>query len=251
MGKKFKIIGIQVFAIMLLAHSSNAQFLHKDALFVGGDIGVQKNIFFISPSIMQYWKIKNRTSKFSVAFGLRSTHVFGNKNLLYITAPAILTSGKKDPSVFFADQIVENIDTVQIQRTQINAVNISSAIAYNFYKKWTLQFAIDLAGISFGTKQNGNLQYNDDKMIDVKAKPHAYNILLISDNDIGTLNSDLSLSFQYKPKISLHTGLAFLFNEYDISPAPIYINAAGLEISNERFRNKNLSFAFGIKYLLK
>ena len=37
------------------------------------------------------------------------------------------------------------------------------------------------------------------------------NVLLISDNDIGSLNSEFMISYKIKPTLKLRAGLVFLF----------------------------------------
>ena len=73
------------------------------------------------------------------------------------------------------------------------------------------------------------------------AKPSAFNILLISDNDRGSLNSELYGKYYWNEKWGVKLAAQFLFTEY----------TADTEIQqfpepNDRFRNKSLLLALGV-----
>ena len=181
--------------------------------------------------------------KFNIGLGLRYTGAFST-NTEFTTAPAELTSGQQGPQVLFSDDTPENVDTFMVSRAQFHAVNLAIYLQYDFTPKFQLGFNIDVAGFTFGPKVTGNfksLQSDNVGLDNVGAKPTPYNLLLVSDNDIGTLNSELYARYFFHKKWAVKGGATFLFTEYttDIKPA----------FDNDRFRNKSLQFMLGITYL--
>ncbi len=218
--------------------------------FEGGwTVSSNGNNTILSPSVLQYWAVDKRKQRFKFGFGGRVSSSYGNSNLEYITARAELTSGKTGPSVFFADQVEENIDTLSIASTRIHAANIFLALRYEFDKRFGVEFNIDLAGVSFGKRQDAVLQYDDGKSQQLNAYPTTGNVLLISDNDIGTLNSELMFSYLHKSRLRFKIGGVFLFNEYEVSNPPVYVNSTGTVIDAQRFRNKSLQLGIGLNYI--
>ncbi len=168
-----------------------------------------------------------------------------------MTAPAILTSGQTGPSVFFADQKSNNIDTLTLNSTQVNSLNTFLALRYDFMKKWGVEFNIDLVGLSLGGNKTANLFYGDGStnLKVSNAKPTFGNVLLISDNDKGSLNSEFLVSYKIKPTIKLKAGASFLFNEYTLSNPVSYVNTKGITIDTDRYRTKSFMFGLGINYI--
>jgi hypothetical protein len=64
--------------------------------------------------------------------------------------------------------------------------------------------------------------------------------LLTSDNDIGSLNSEILVKYWFNPKWALKAGASFSFTEYT--------TANKLYLENDRFRNKSLQAMVGISY---
>ncbi len=181
-----------------------------------------------------------KKEKFKIGYGIRFNSQFGN-DLTYITAPAKLTSGKTGPSVFFAEQIPSNIDTLTLAKSQNNSLNAHITLQYTFGSKFDLGFTIDAVGFSFGASQNGN--YITSKAIYINnqsAKPTSFNALLISDNDIGMLNSALYARYWLNNKWAVKLGASFLFTEYT--------TANKLRLDNNRFRNKALFISAGVTF---
>jgi len=191
-------------------------------------------------SSVHYVRIK-RIKNFKIGYGLRFTSQFGS-NLNYFTAPAILTSKQRGPQVFFSETFPENIDTLYIPSTQVNALNASINLQYTIKNKLDIGFNIDAVGFSFGKVVSGNYQsYKDQINVSAQtAKPTTFNLLLISDNDLGSLNSELYFRFWLSKKIGIKLGATFLFTEYTT------VNKLRLE--NDRWRNKSLMGMVGITY---
>ena len=174
-----------------------------------------------------------KKKRFKVGYGLRFT-AQGGKNLYYVTAPAILTSKQTGPQVLFSKIYYENVDTFFVAKSQNNLLNISINLQYTIKEKFDIGFNIDAAGLSFGGKTTGNYrayQSTDNGTLQ-SANPTSYNLLLVSDNDIGALNSELYFRYWFKQKWAIRAGASFLFTEYTTHDK--------LRLDNDRWRNKSL-----------
>jgi hypothetical protein len=203
------------------------------------------NEFGISSSYFYNWQL-GKNKKFEIGLGARYSGLFG-KDLQYITAPAKLTSGKTGPGVLFAENIKENIDSLLVQKPQTNSINIALELGYNFTPKLYAAFNIDFVGFSFGKKFNDGLYVkNNAGTPGISAKPTGFNVLLISDNDRGSLNSELYLRYKLNNKWAIHGGIGFLFSEYTTDT-----NVQQLPGLNDRFRYKSVGGLLGVTYLIK
>lgn len=203
----------------------------------------------LSPSALQYWSFGEKNRKFKFGIGARYSASIADNNPRYITAPARLTSERVGPAVLFTDNNYDNVDTLAIEGTSVHAFNLMLALRYDIDKNFGLEFNIDLLGFTLGRKQEAILTYDDGKSLLTNAYPTAGNVLLISDNDIGNLNSEFMISYKHKKHLRFKVGGVFFFNEYDISRPVTYVNNAGTVIDAERYRNKTLQLAVGFNYI--
>ena len=242
-----------LFPAILYAQKTSAPFVSKTASEAGATLSSNGSTTALAFSMAQYWGFGKKKKNFKVGIGSRLTASLGNSNVEYITAPAILTSGQIGPGVFFASQIPENIDTLKLNGSQVNALNLFLALRYDFAKKWGLEFNIDLIGASFGASRTAVLKYGDDAGFTqiTSAKPTTINALLICDNDHGSLNSELMILYKMKQNLKIKAGASFLFSEYTIDNPPTYTNSNANRISNDRFRSKALMIAVGVNYIFK
>ena len=186
---------------------------------------------------------KNLGKKRRIVAGLgaRFTSYLG-KNQYYITAPAELTTGSTGPSVIFKENIDANIDTFLINTAQVNSFNLLVTLGYNVSTKLLLRFNIDVVGFSFGKSANGNY-INGSQGAMESSDPTPFNLLLVSDNDKGSLNSEFFARYFLNEKWGVKGGVQFHFTEYTTDteiqqqPAP-----------NDRFRNKSLMFMIGVSF---
>ena len=189
------------------------------------------------------WKI-GKSKKLAIGLGGRITSYLG-ANQYYITAPAKLTSGSTGPLVIFKENIDENIDTLLVKSPHVTMINVSIDIEYQFSSRFTAGFNIDAIGFSFGGKQPANY-INGFTGKNTSAKPTGFNALLISDNDRGSLNSELFAKYKLNDKWSVKAGAQFLFTEYTTEtevqqyPEP-----------NDRFRRKSLLLGLGVSYQIR
>lgn len=182
--------------------------------------------------------------KFKLGYGLRF-NAYSGSNKDYTTAPAELTSNTTGPGVFFSETFYENIDTFRVASAQHNSLNAAIYIEYDFNEKWGLGFNIDAIGIGFGSTVDGTMissfsTPNDN--LTQEAKPTSFNLLLISDNDIGMLNSELYAKYQHTEKLGFRLGFNFEFTEYTTS------NTIPYNFDNDRFRYKSLMGMIAINY---
>lgn len=182
-----------------------------------------------------------KNKRFKIGWGLRANGLFGGEKT-YRTAPARLTSGQYSIFALFSDDIVSNIDTLRLSKTALGSFNAKIVLQYSF-RKFDIGFNIDAIGVSFGGNQTGKFisaesaSLNNTTQI---AKPSTFNLLLISDSDLGSLNSELYASYHLDSKWSLRTGLSFQFLEYKTDRL--------LTFENDRFRHKILQPFLAISY---
>ena len=182
-----------------------------------------------------------KKKRFKIGYGLRFTGQ-GGKDLYYATAPAILTSKQTGPQVLFSEIFYENVDTFFVSKSQNNLLNISINLQYTIKEKFDIGFNIDAVGLSFGGKTTGKyIAYQSvDNGAQQLATPTLYNLLLISDNDIGALNSELYFRYWFNQKWAVRAGASFLFTEYTTNNK--------LRLDNDRWRNKSLMGLVGITF---
>lgn len=187
-------------------------------------------------------KLGKKGRKLGVGYGLRFTSYFGT-NQNYITAPARLTSRQTGPQVIFSKTFNESLDTVTFSKSQINSLNIALFFDYKVAPRIEIGFNIDALGFSFGARQKGTFSstLRSSSVSETQAaKPTSVNVLLVSDNDIGSLNSEFLVRYKLANNIAIKTGFCFLFAEYQTDRKLIF--------DNDRFRNKATMALIGITY---
>ncbi len=182
-----------------------------------------------------------KKKRFKIGYGIRFNSQVG-KNLYYVTAPAILTSKQTGPQVLFSKIYYENVDTFYVAKAQSNSLNISINLQYTIKEKFDIGFNIDAVGFSFGGKTTGKyIAYQSIANGTTQtASPTSLNLLLVSDNDIGALNSELYFRYWFKPKWAIKAGASFAFTEYTTENK--------LRLENDRWRNKSLMGMIGITF---
>ncbi|MFT5056560.1 MAG: hypothetical protein ACI80H_001275 [Pseudoalteromonas distincta] len=179
------------------------------------------------------------SDKFHINPGVRLS-VYNGNDLEYITAPAEYTSND------------DQIDTLNFGTVQNNFANLYVRLGYDITEKFSISFDIDVVGVSFGSEQN----YSDFRQgaalraqpqtalgYSEKGSPTTFNLLLVGDNDIGSLNSTLNISYDVTKRLGIDLGVGLIFTEYTI------VTGRGYD-GNDRFRNKNMMGYLGISYLL-
>lgn len=183
-----------------------------------------------------------KKKKFKAGYGIRFTSYHG-RNQNYLTAPAILTNKQTGPQVLFSETFPENIDTFFVSKAQSNSLNIFINFQYSFTSKFEIGFNICALGFSFGANQSGKFisSIRPVNITEVQdASPTSFNFLLIDDNDIGMLNSEMYGLYWLSAKIGIKAGLSLLHTEYTTSNK--------LTFANDRFRNESWMGMAGIIY---
>jgi hypothetical protein len=175
--------------------------------------------------------------KFKVGYGLRFTS-FVAANAYYTTAPAKYTSPVQNLGTIFSKNITENIDTITTATASTNSLNVAIYFEYAISPRMDLGFNIDVAGFSFGSQKRFNIISSslDPGQDPVPAgSPTRFNLLLTSDNDIGSLNSEFYFRYGITKKIGVRAGYTFLFSEYRTDRELSFNNG---QVVNDRYRNK-------------
>ena len=227
--------------VLLTAHPSFSQKTGR-ANYADATIGVGRYQGTLSLSYLHNWNLGTKR-KLSIGLGGRFTSYVG-QNQYYTTAPAKLTSGSKGPLVIFKNDIDANIDTLLVKSPQVNSLNMFINIDYAVSPKVLVGFNIDAIGFSFGGRKQANYINGPTGKI-TEGSPTAFNVLLVSDNDLGSLNSEMYARYFLNEKWGIKAGVQFLFTEYKTTTK---VQTSPEE--NDRFRNKSLLFCLGLTYKL-
>lgn len=230
-----KIISLVIIGFLISGASKAQPSVSENSVDV--DLAFAKWQGTLSTSFVHDWHLGGKR-QFVVGIGGRATAYLG-RNQYYVTAPAELTSGGTGPFVIFKENIVANMDTFLIANPFVVAVNAQVNLGYQFSDRFSVGFNIDAIGFSFGKEKSGNY-INGAQGARSVAKPTAFNGLLVSDNDRGSLNSQLYAKRKINDKFYVRAGFQFLFTEYTTNN-----EVQQLPEPNDRFRKKSLMFMIG------
>jgi long-subunit fatty acid transport protein len=200
--------------------------VEKRQQFVDLGIGLGKSQTSISGSYIHNWTL-GQSGRIFIGTGARFTTYFG-KNINFTSAPAKLASDEK------------KTDTLLAPKPSISALNILISLGYNVSSKLQVGFNIDAAGFSFGP--TGKPTFNG---VATSAKPTSGNILLVGNNDKGSLNSHFYARYTFNEKIGIAAGYEYLFTELKTST-----KVQTIPEQNDRFRQKASEFYIGLSYKL-
>ncbi len=193
---------------------------------LGGGIG--SSVGSINVALHKNWTL-GKKNKFVIGTGVRFTSFFGT-NVNFTTAPADLTGNDK------------NIDTLFAASPSLSSINALINLGYRLNDKLEVGFNIDVIGFSFGTKGTPAFISNGKKTA-TTANPTSPNILLVGDNDQGSLNSHLYVKYEISRDIGIKLAYQFLFNELTTETKIQTFPSA-----NDRFRQKSAMVFAGISY---
>jgi long-subunit fatty acid transport protein len=180
----------------------------------------------LSVDYFHLWKV-GKSKKIEIGFGGRFTSYFGSSQY-YASAPSSLAADEKKS------------DSLLLQSSQVNALNLAINVGYRISPSVGLGFNIDAGGFSFGGQKEGTY-INGNQGQTTVAKPTSYNLLLVGNNDQGTLNSEFYLRYFFKEKLAAKLAYQYLFTEYTTAT-----KVQQLPEANDRFRNKAGLFSVGI-----
>jgi hypothetical protein len=192
----------------------------------------------VSADVSRLWNISG--TKLFLGTGIRGTSQWSSGQT-FKTAPANLTTGSEGPQVLLAPDKKKNIDELTLKNTQVTSLNLAFYILYQYSEKWGFGTNIDVVGGSFGKTAHGHYNPRSDDgsyPSNVTARPAGFNLLLISDNDFGSLNSEFFIKRRLDEVWSLKFGANFAFSEYKTSKT--------LRNGNDRFRHKSLLPTLGL-----
>jgi hypothetical protein len=220
------------------AHNHLADFM----LGIGGG---QTNL---STSYQISWKF-GANQKLRMGAGLRLNAFFASDKY-FVTAPAKIVKGEAGLGSFFKKPIEENMDSVQFSSAQTYSINFLIHIGYAFSEKFAAGFNIDVIGATFGGTQsgtyiNGNAT-NGPTTLPVSGSPTGFNLLLVGENDIGSLNSEFFVTYALNSNWSLKAGIQHIFMEYTTTT-----NVQQFPEPNDRFRITPTVFCAGVVYRIR
>lgn len=180
----------------------------------------------VSIDFFHLWKM-GKSGRFEAGVGGRFTSYFGNSKY-FSSAPASL-AGDDTKS-----------DSVLFQYPQINALNVALNFGYNFSPKFGVGFNIDAIGFSFGGSRDGSY-INGNQGQATSGKPTSFNLLLVGNNDRGSLNSEFYVRYFLNNKLAVKLAYQYLFLEYTTDTTVQQVPEA-----NDRFRHKARMVSVGI-----
>lgn len=211
-------------AYFILAISSQSQ--AQSYVEVGSGFGADA----VSPvaAFHKNWEL-GKKQKFVIGTGLRYTGYFGT-DINLTSAPNELAI---EPT---------SVDTLFAPSPAINALNLLINLGYNLTDRIQVGFNIDALGLSFGPTGTP-IYIGNGSSTSTEASPTSPNVLLVGNNDLGSLNSHFYGKVKVSDKIGIKVAYQFLFNELTTSSA---VQTA--PSSNDRFRVKSGQIFFGVNY---
>jgi len=188
-----------------------------------------------------------KKERLQIGYGLRLTSFVG-ANKFYTTAPAKYTSTRQDIATIFSETIEENIDTLTTATVITYCLNVTFNAQYRLTRRWDIGLNIDVAGISFGPGRRFNIissSFDADQAPVQYGAPTRFNLLLTSDNDIGSLNSEFFARYWITAKIGVRGGYTFLFSEYRTDRELSFDTG---RIKNDRYRYKAAMALLAVTY---
>jgi hypothetical protein len=211
--------------LVALVFASGLQ-AQKTSSLADFSVGFGKSATVLGLSYNYNWHL-GKKHKFFIGTGARFNQ-FNGKKLEYTSAPADLAGDKAKE------------DTVVLAKASTSSLNIVLNLGYQINDKIQIGFDIDAAGFSFGGKQpvifNGVL-------VPSNAKPTSGNILLIGNNDKGSLNSNFYARYKFNEHWGAKLAFQYFFSEYTTST-----KIQTTPKQNDRFRHKSTGISVGVAY---
>ena len=227
---------MKTLVMMAVALASSFGAIAQQKVHAGVSLGADATMF----SLGAEREFNVFSDKFHINPGVRLS-IFSGNDLDYITAPAKYT--KND----------DQVDTLSFATPQSAFANLYVRLGYDITEKLSISFDIDVIGVSSGSEQT-DLSFKEGEALQNKtpvysmpfaivANPTTLNLLLVGDNDIGSLNSTLNLTYNVTQRLGIDLGVGLVFTEYTINDKIGYDG-------NDRFRNKSMMGYVGVSYLL-
>lgn len=217
--------------ILLVAStfSLHAQQKSKTEQIVDFTFGFGSSQTTLATGYSNNWNL-GKKQRFFIGAGIRLSGAF-SEGKIFTSAPASLAKDKA------------NVDSLYGGKSSIYALNAMINLGYHITPKLDLGFNIDVFGFSFGPSRiklfsgNGTLDVTT-------AEPTSMNVLLVGNNDRGTLNSEFYLRYKINHKVGIKVAMQHFFTELTT------INKVQtVPIQNDRFRNITDLFSVGVAFL--
>jgi len=237
------------FYLLLSIVSFNLSAQGLDKTYKTLDLALAGGVRGFSPalSFTQSWGL-GKSNRFKIGYVVRVTSYFGGK-ADFRTAPARFTSGTSSFTALVSDDIIANIDTFRVKSFQTNALNIGIILQYALSNKLEIGVNIDATGKTWGGTVSGDLisirnkRKFQDGSTTSPSNPETYNFLLVSDSDIGSLNSEVYARYWITNKIGIRAGASYQLVELT-TEKKVEINGR----LNDTWRNKSLMPVVAVSY---
>jgi len=224
--KKLKFLTINLLALFTAV--AQAQDIPKSSTYVELGAAIGPSTFSGVGALYHDWNLGKR-HRLILGTGIRFTG-FSGQDINFITAPAELTENDS------------SIDTLFGPTPILYSINLTINLGFRFTEKLETGFSIDAAGVSFGP--NGSPTYiRNGRSQTTGASPTSPNLLLVGDNDRGSLNSIFYVKYRFGQHFGAKVGFQYLFNELTTTTKVQTIPEA-----NDRFRYKSSSGFVGLNY---
>ncbi len=223
MKQLFSFIIVTAVTFAATAQQKNA---NKKQQFADLSFGFESSQGSIAAAYFNNWNL-GKKSKFFIGTGVRFNIYYG-KNINFLSAPASLAVNES------------KTDTLVGANPGIYAFNALINLGYNFTPKLQAGFNIDFIGFSFGPEGSPVFKSNGTQ-INTKAKPTGFNVLLVGNNDRGTLNSEFYLRYKINNKFGVKAAYEYFFAELTTTT-----KVQTVPEQNDRFRNKASLFSIGV-----
>jgi len=180
----------------------------------------------VSFGYFKNWNVGKKQS-FYIGTGVRLSNAFG-RNQVFTSAPASLAANDA------------NVDSLFSSRSSTYAFNAILNLGYHLSPKLDVGFNIDLIGFSFGPSRIKLFTGNGAQSAP-SAQPTSLNILLVGNNDRGTLNSEFYLRYKVSKKWGIKLAYQHFFTELTTTN-----KVQTIPVQNDRFRNITNLFSLGV-----
>jgi hypothetical protein len=217
--------------ILLVASSFylHAQQKSKTEQIVDFTFGFGSSQTTLATGYSNNWNL-GKKQRFFIGAGIRLSGAF-SEGKIFTSAPASLAKDKA------------NVDSLYGGKSSIYALNAMINLGYHITPKLDLGFNIDVFGFSFGPSRiklfsgNGTLDVTT-------AEPTSMNVLLVGNNDRGTLNSEFYLRYKINHKVGIKVAMQHFFTELTTIE-----KVQTVPVQNDRFRNITDLFSVGVAFL--
>lgn len=230
----------------VISYSCFAQPVNRIRRVVDAGVAFKDNALNINFLHNQYLRV-DRQGLLQIGWGLRVAHVQGS-SLDFITAPSKLTTGKTGFASLSAPLLLRQIDTLQI-KTGITLLNFNLGVQVALFDRLDVGVNADIIGFALGTKRSGyylgSRGYSATDSLNIhqtyqEAKPARFNLQLLGDNALGSLNSEIYARLRLTQRVGIKVGYLFAINEYKTTQP--------LVDDNRRFRFRSQMLYLGLSF---